>query len=489
MKLHLILYNQINKKYFDTNISEHFLYIHNNGKIIFQWEELKLNTKSYILDYAMWYNFINEINNSWLHWKFIVWKNYYSTIVLYCIENNFTEIELIQPTENYVYQNFLKIKDKLLKDWITLNIMPDKISFFMNHQDFKEQYKKPPVMENFYRFMRKKHDILMEDQKPMGWEWNYDKLNRKFDKNHNKSWNFKLDKENSGIVKAKKYYSYEGIINYPTTRTEAINLLNYFVKNHLEYFGQLEDAMYIDDTYVHHSNISTAMNFGLLQPQEVVNIIHKQDTAINNKEWYIRQLLWWREYMYHFFHFYKNEIYKNNFFWFTKKLPDYFWDTEKKTDLNCLNTVVKRVLNENYSHHIERLMIIGNFTLLNWIDPHEVNKWFFEKYIDAFEWVVSPNVLAMSQYSDGWKLATKPYISSWNYINKMSNYCKNCTLNIKTKYEKDSCSFNYLYWNFVSEHKEVFQKTRQPFVVKNLEKVDIEKINEIKKYYIEKNNQ
>ena len=167
-------------------------------------------------------------------------------------------------------------------------------------------------------------------------------------------------------------------------------------------------------------------------------------------------------------------------------MPDYFWNSKVKSDLNCVNTVVKRVLEKNYSHHIERLMIIGNFTLLNGIDPHDVNKWFFEKYTDAFEWVVSPNVLTMSQYSDWWKLATKPYISSGNYINKMSNYCKSCKYDIKTKYEKDSCPFNYLYWNFVEENKEVFQKTRQPFVVKNLEKVDIEKIKEIKKYYEKK---
>lgn len=484
MKLHLVLYNQINKNYFDARTSQNFLYIHNNGKIIFQWDELNLNQKSYILDYAMWYNFIEEIKELWYDWDFIVWKSYYKTIKNYCKNNNFTEVHMKKPVENYVYENFIKIQKKLKDDNIELTIEEDTISFFMNHSDFKDKYDKPPVMETFYRYMRKENNILMEDGKPTGGKWNYDADNRKYDKDHKKSWDYTLE-ENKWIQEAKKYYKNDSEINYPTTRKEAIELLNYFVKNHLDDFGRLEDAMYTSDTFVHHSNISTCINFWLLQPYEVVKVIEKQDTAINNKEWFIRQILWWREFMYHFFQFYKDEIYKNNFFDFQNKLPEYFWNTEKDSKMKCMDTVTKRVLHENYSHHIERLMVIWNYSLLNGIEPKEINKWFFEKYTDAFEWVVTPNVLWMSQYSDGWKLATKPYISSGNYINKMSNYCKSCEYNIKTKYEQDSCPFNYLYWNFVHENKEVFQKTRQPFVVKNLEKIDIDKIKEIKKYYNE----
>lgn len=482
MKLNLVLYNQINIKYFDTSISNNFLYIHNNWKIIFNGEELNLNIKSYLIDYAMWSNFIDEINEKWFSWKFMVAKNYYDSIKKYCIENNFNEVYVIKPSENYVYENFLKIKQKLELDNIKLIIKEDNISFFMNHNEFRNIYEKPPVMEFFYRNMRKKYNILMDNWKPEWWKWNYDSENRKFDKNHSKSCDFNLS-ENNWIKKAKKYYNVNYSINYPTNRDEAKKLLYYFIKNHLDDFWRLEDAMYLDDYLVHHSNISTCINFWLLQPKEVVELIEKQETNLNNKEWFIRQILWWREFMYHFFHFYKDDIYKNNFFQFKNKLPDFFWNSEKESKMKCIKTVTKRVLDNNYSHHIERLMIIWNYTLLTWIKPSEINKWFFEKYTDAFEWVVSPNVLWMSQFSDWWKLATKPYISSWNYINKMSNYCKNCEYNVKTKYDDNSCPFNYLYWDFVNENKEVFKKTRQPFIIKNLDKIDIVKIKEIKSRY------
>ena len=243
--------------------------------------------------------------------------------------------------------------------------------------------------------------------------------------------------------------------------------------------------MYQNDDFVHHSLLSIPINFWLLYPKEVIEVILKHETDLNNKEWFIRQILGWREYMYHFFQFYKDDIYKNNFLNNYKKLPNYFWWTNlDNCNLNCLKTSISRVLQNNYGHHIERLMIIWNYTLLYWVTPLEINKWFFENYIDAFEWVVTPNVMSMSQFSDGWRLATKPYVSSWNYINKMSDFCKNCKYNVKNKYELDSCPFNFLYWNFVDENKEIFQKTRQPFVVKNLEKIDIKNIIKLKKEFI-----
>lgn len=152
--------------------------------------------------------------------------------------------------------------------------------------------------------------------------------------------------------------------------------------------------------------------------------------------------------------------------------------------MNCLSQTLKRVQSDNHSHHIQRLMIIGNFSLLAGLDPHELNHWFFEYYTDAFEWVVTPNVLAMSQFADGGKLATKPYIASANYINSMSDYCKNCRYDAKEKYGVNACPMNYLYWDFVAQNKTAF--VRQPFIVKNLEKIDIEKIKEQKEKFLGK---
>lgn len=485
-KLFLILYNQINLSYFDTNISSNFLYVHYNWKIKFNNDFLNLNIKSKILDYAFWYNFIQELKSKWFNSDFLVSNNFYDAILNYCKDNWFDTIYLVKPSENYVYNNFLDISKKLISNNINIVFLEDNISFFISHEEFLSQYKKPPVMEVFYRYIRKKLNILMDWNNPIWWKWNYDKENRWFDKNH-KTISSMIFEETDWLKKAKEFYKNDEYLNYPTNREQSIRLLNHFIINNLDNFWRLEDAMYQNDDYVYHSNLSTAINYWLLSAKEVVEIVSKQDTSINNKEWFIRQILGWREYMYHFFQFYKEYIYKNNYLNHNNKLPDYFWwENINSCKMNCLKTSISRVINNSYWHHIERLMIIWNFCLLTNINPLEVNKWFFEKYTDAFEWVVTPNVMWMSQFSDWWKLATKPYISSWNYINKMSDFCKSCEYNVKTKYEKDSCPFNYLYWHFVNKNKDIFKNTRQPFVVKNLEKIDIEIIKNLQSEFMKK---
>lgn len=327
----------------------------------------------------------------------------------------------------------------------------------------------------------------MDWKEPEWGQWNYDKENRKFDRKHERTWGFSLQKTDV-LREAEEYHKHELNSFQPICRDEALKLLDYFIENHLGNFGRLEDAMYVDDNHVHHSLLSTAINYWMLSPREVVNAVEKADTAMNNKEWFIRQVLGWREYMYHFFQFYKDDIYKDNFLNHTRELPNYFWSDAEQSDMNCLSNTLKQVQSENFSHHIQRLMIIWNFSLLAGLSPHELNKWFFEYYTDAFEWVVTPNVLGMSQYADGWKLATKPYVASANYINKMSDYCKGCKYNHKEKYADDACPYNYLYWSFVHENKETFEKWRQQFVVNNLKKIDIEKVKELKEKFIKKHS-
>ena len=187
--------------------------------------------------------------------------------------------------------------------------------------------------------------------------------------------------------------------------------------------------------------------------------------------------------MYHFFQFYKDTIHTENHFSHTRSLPSYFWKDAEICEMNCLFRTLKQVQSEHYSHHIQRLMVIGNFALLSGLDPHELNRWFFEYYTDAFEWVVTPNVLSMSQFADGGKLATKPYIASANYISGMSDYCKNCHYDPKEKYTVNACPLNYLYWDFVAQNKTAFEK-RQPFIVKNLAKIDLEKVREQKERFL-----
>ncbi len=479
----IILYNQLWDQYLYTNYT-HFIYIHNIWKINFQGRELHLNTNSKIIDYAGWKQCIDVLKEKWKIAEFLIEKSFISGIRKYAQKHSVSQFVLITPVEDYVHKNFIKISRQLKEEGITLTFTKDEHSFFLSHEDFKAQYKKPPIMEYFYRFMRKRENILMtEDGKPEWGEWNYDKENRKFDRKHERSWSFDIEK-NDAWIEAEKYYNFHSKFVFPTNRSEALELLEYFLENHLDNFGRLEDAMYQDDAYVHHSLLSSSINYWLLTPSEVVKAVEARDTAMNNKEWFIRQVLGWREYMYHFFHSYKDTIYIENFLNHTRPLPEYFWKDPESCPINSLRVTLEQVHKENMSHHIQRLMIIGNFALLCNLDPHELNHWFFEYYTDAFEWVVTPNVLGMSQFADGWKLATKPYVASANYIHKMSDYYKHSDHNPKEKYTDDACPFNYLYWCFVADNKETFEKWRQQFVVKNLEKIDIEKCRELKEKFL-----
>jgi deoxyribodipyrimidine photolyase-related protein len=233
---------------------------------------------------------------------------------------------------------------------------------------------------------------------------------------------------------------------------------------------------------VHHSMLSIPLNFGLLHPSEVVTAILARDLPIASKEALIRQIIGWREYMRQFYISYRHDLYLQNALEQREKIPAYWWDYsgshhgEKMTTMNCVDTVLARVQDENYSHHIERLMVIGNYALLMGYHPLEVNRWFAEMYIDAFEWVVSPNVLAMSQYSDGGRLASKPYISWGNYIEKMSDYCRWCRYSVREK----TCPMTALYWDFVDRNTSLFESGRNPYILSNLRKIDIEKVRALK---------
>lgn len=449
--IQFILYNQLNTQYLFTDCT-HYIFVYSTQKPNSPYGPLTLNPHSKELEISCSKKFINELSAKWKQAERIHANSWYVWLKEACNRLWSTTISVMNSSEYTVASTLENIQNKLLKSWISLSIR-ENTQFFISHESFKKQFSKPPVMETFYRRMRKSTWILMDWDTPIGWERNYDKENRKFDKKY-------IAKDNS-------------LFSYPTSREDALILLDYFITNQLDYFGELEDAMYQEDDIVHHSMLSSAINFWLLTPQEVVARVEQANTALNNKEWYIRQILWRREYMYHWFRYYKDSIYHTNALQHTKKLPSRFWRPEQSPlYMNCVNHVLNTVKKTWYSHHITRLMIIGNFCLLMWYNPHDVNKWFREMYVDAFERVVTPNVLWMSQFADWGNLATKPYISSANYINNMSNYCKKCFYDPKIKDWEKACPMNYLYRNFIDKHREVFK--RQPYIVSNLNKVDIQ---------------
>ena len=259
---------------------------------------------------------------------------------------------------------------------------------------------------------------------------------------------------------------------WPINRKESIDLLDYFLENCLPLFGDFQDAMAVNEWSVYHSRISFSLNCKLISPKEVVDAAidyyqkNKDKVDISQIEGFVRQIIGWREYMRGMYWAKMPEYGKINELNNKSKLPEFYWTGNTK--MNCLKTAINQSLEYAYAHHIQRLMITGNFALLASVDPDEVESWYLGIYIDAIEWVEMPNTRGMSQYADGGLIATKPYISSANYIDKMSNYCGSCYYDKKQKTGNKSCPFNSLYWNFISRHEEYLSSNPRMGMMLNL---------------------
>lgn len=320
------------------------------------------------------------------------------------------------------------------------------------------------LMESFYRHMRVKHRVLLdENKKPAGGQWNYDKENRKKwtgkpnapedtrpNHDHSKLWDeiVSQDIATMGEPSATAF-------RWPINRAESLQMLDSFIDEYLVNFGAYQDAMHTDNFRLFHSLISFSLNVKMLSPVEV---IEKAEQAYRQKnyplaavEGFIRQILGWREFVRGFYWAHMPEMGKANFFGHNKPLPSWFWDGNTK--MNCLKHSIKQSLTHAYAHHIQRLMVIGNFALLMGFNPDAVHQWYLGIYIDAFEWVEMPNTLSMSQYADGGLLATKPYVSSASYMNKMGNYCGDCHYSYKMRVGENACPFNSLYWHFFQNNQ------------------------------------
>jgi deoxyribodipyrimidine photolyase-related protein len=336
------------------------------------------------------------------------------------------------------------------------------------HDFFKN--KKQYLMESFYRFMRKEHEILMENQKPEGGKWNFDAANRHpYEKKIPIPAPRLFDNDVSDIRKMIDHHqvSWFGEISenkliWPVNRFQALDLMNYFIRYGLPWFGTYQDAMTHASETLFHSRLSFALNTKMLHPMEVINAAvtrwHNEPDHLNifQVEGFVRQILGWREYMRGIYWALMPRFEKMNFFSHKEKLPHYFWDADTK--MNCMHMALKQSLQTAYAHHIQRLMITGNFALLAGIAPNAVDEWYLGVYIDAVEWVEKPNTRGMSQYADGGLIATKPYVSSANYINKMSDYCRQCNYEFKKLYGQGACPFNSLFWDFHHRHRPLLEK-------------------------------
>jgi len=396
----------------------------------------------------------------------------------YIVETSAEKFEYQMPDEFRLDEQLQKICENLTIETEAF----DSEHFYTNRYELRDFFegKKQLIMENFYRMMRKKHDVMMVNGQPDGGKWNFDHSNRKKWKGepeipHERGFRKEVDSVVKEIEKTgiKTFGNIEpDNFNWPSSRKDCLSVLNYFCKNLLIHFGDYQDAMHTDEKFLFHSRLSFAMNVKILSPKEVIEKVlahfyeNTSEIHISQVEGFIRQILGWREYMRGIYwkempNYAKlNELKNHN------KLPDFFWTGNTK--MNCLKHSIGQSLDEAYAHHIQRLMIIGNYALLTQIHPDEVDIWYLGVYIDAIEWVEITNTRGMSQFADGGIVATKPYVSSANYINKMGNYCSICQYSHTKKLGEDACPFNALYWNFLDEKREHFKNNNRMAMMMNL---------------------
>lgn len=349
--------------------------------------------------------------------------------------------------------------------------------FYASHKRFEDwaDGRKELRMEWFYREMRRESGLLMEGGDPAGGKWNYDKENRKPAERsllQAKPMEFTPDAITEEVLAlvgdrfGENFGSLDGFV-FGVTRGQARRALSHFVKTQLPEFGDYQDAMLRDEPFLNHGVLSIYMNIGLLSPQEVCEAAEAAwkagDVPINSAEGFIRQILGWREYIRGIYFLKGPDYVASNTLEQGRDLPALYWGGE--TDMTCLREAVAQTRDLAYAHHIQRLMVTGNFALLAGVDPAQVHEWYLAVYADAFEWVEAPNTVGMSQWADGGVVASKPYVSSGSYIKKMSDYCSDCAYSVDTKVGEGACPFNLLYWHFLDRHRDRFKGNRRMGVV------------------------
>jgi deoxyribodipyrimidine photolyase-related protein len=322
-------------------------------------------------------------------------------------------------------------------------------------------------MEFFYREMRRKTGLMMEGADPAGGQWNFDHDNRKPAKPdllRRRPPRFAPDavtEEVLALVETRfpKHFGAARPFGWAVTRADALKALDHFVAHALPRFGDEQDAMLRDDPTLSHALISPYLNLGLLEPMEICRAVEAAWQAgrvpINAAEGFIRQIIGWREFVRGIWALEGPDYMARNALGQSRDLPPLYWGA--KTRMACLSHAVGQTRDMAYAHHIQRLMVTGNFALLAGVDPGQVHEWYLSVYIDAFEWVEAPNTVGMSQFADGGVVGSKPYVSSGAYIDRMSDYCKGCHYAVKEKSGEKACPFNLLYWHFLTRHRSRFE--------------------------------
>ena len=320
------------------------------------------------------------------------------------------------------------------------------------------------VMENFYRAQRIRLDIMVTAGQPDGGRWNYDSENR-LPPPKNYSWPDYLEHDRDAIdVEVATELAMVPTKTWATTREGALRQLDNFIEHHLNGFGPYEDAVPADNWALHHALLSPYLNNGLLHPSQVIatalTAYRERDLAIESVEAFVRQVIGWREYINGMYWFLGEDYRENNRLNANRKLLPVFEDSAK-TKMNCVRSTVADIEERAWAHHIPRLMILSNLALVTGTNPQDFLNWMRERFIDASEWVMVPNVIGMGVHADGGRLMTKPYAAGGAYLSRMTQYCKGCHYDPKLRVGETACPFTTLYWDFLDRHKDDFAKNHR----------------------------
>lgn len=370
-------------------------------------------------------------------------------------------ITVTEPGEYRVAEMFERWKTMLS---VPIEILRDT-RFICSIPEFAEwaRDRKQLRMEYFYREMRRKTGLLMDGDKPEGGKWNFDAENRKpakADLFMPRPHRVKPDATTKTVLTyvQSRFAKHFGDLEpfwFAVTRKDAEKARDHFMTEALPRFGDFQDAMLDGERFLYHSVLSIYINLGLLDPLDVCqraeSAYRKGRAPLNAAEGFIRQIIGWREYVRGIYWLRMPGYIDENHFKHTRPVPDFYWTGE--TDMACLKAAITQTKEDAYAHHIQRLMLTGNFALLAGVSPQALHEWYLIVYADAYEWVELPNTLGMSQFADGGLLASKPYVASGAYINRMSNHCKGCRYDVKQRTGPDACPFNALYWDFLARNR------------------------------------
>ncbi len=452
-------------------------------------EGLPHHKQKLVLVFSAMRHFAQELEADGFDVEYLKCGDFEEGITQYLGKNEGAILEVIRPTD-WGYEERLRKAGHGAGG--TLEVVENGL-WLTSDEDFDVWAKgrKSLRLEYFYRMERKRRGWLMDGDEPVGGEWNHDAKNREIpDDDHvfPAVPRFEPDELTRSVMDEieEAFPHHFGDLDdfaWPVTREQALEALDDFVTNRLPDFGPYEDAIVDDEPVLNHSLLSVPLNLGLLTAEEVCERALERwrggdDVPIQSIEGFIRQILGWREFMRHIYRTKMPSLRQANGLEHDLGLPGAYWGDE--TGMRCVGRTVEQLQRSGHTHHIQRLMILGNFALIARVDPRELNEWFLGCYVDALDWVVTPNVMGMSQFADLGSFTSKPYAASANYVNKMSDYCADCRYDPKSSVGEDACPLNSLYWAFIDHHAERWASNhRMALMVRNWERREEEDRAEI----------